>query len=142
MSVTQLSHFVESRPGHLIRALDVFESLKINVRGFSAGDTGEYGIVRFIVDRPDEALAYLHERGAAAKASQVLCIKLDDRPGELRRVLGVIADHGINVVYCYSLVSTYIAVSVNDVEAAERLLKDAPITLVDQEEISNLDECC
>ena len=142
MSVTQISHFVESRPGHLIRALDVFESLDINVRGFSAGDTGEYDIVRFIVDRPEEALAHLHKKGAAAKASQVICVKLDDKPGELRRVLGIIADHGINIVYCYSLVSTYIAVSVKDIEEAERLLENAPITMVTQEEISNLDYSC
>ena len=74
MAITQISVFVESRPGHLVRTLSVFSEAGINVRDFSAGDTGEYGIVRFIVDKPDQALALLAERGAAARASEVLCV--------------------------------------------------------------------
>ena len=136
MAITQISVFVESRPGHLVRTLSVFSEAGINVRGFSAGDTGEYGIVRFIVDKPDEALALLAERGAAARASEVLCARLDDTPGELRHVMAVCADHGINVVYCYSLASTYIALSVKDIAAAEAALADADIALVGQEELS------
>ncbi|MCI8468927.1 MAG: ACT domain-containing protein [Eggerthellaceae bacterium] len=136
MSITQISVFVESRPGHLVRTLAAFSEAGINVRGFSAGDTGEYGIVRFIVDKPDEAMALLAERGSAARTSEVLCAKLADTPGELRHVMAACADAGINVVYCYSLASTYIALAVKDIAAAEAALAGADITLVDQEELS------
>ena len=50
MSVQQISVFLESRPGHLRRVLDAFEDAHVSVRGYSASDTGDYGIVRFIVD--------------------------------------------------------------------------------------------
>lgn len=136
MSITQISVFVESRPGHLVRTLGAFADADINVRGFSAGDTGEYGIVRFVVDQPEKALQLLQERGAAARASQVLCARLDDKPGELEHVMEVCAEAGINVVYCYSLASTFIALSVKDVEAAEAALSDADIDLIDQAELA------
>lgn len=136
MGITQISVFVESRPGHLVRTLDAFAEAGIQVRGFCAGDTGEYGIVRFIVDKPDEAMALLAERGAAARASEVLCARLDDTPGELRRVMAACAELGVNVVYCYSLASTFIALSVKDIAAAEEALAAAGVDLVEQEELS------
>ncbi|WP_281654981.1 amino acid-binding protein, partial [Eggerthella sinensis] len=103
MSVQQISVFLESRPGHLRRVLDAFEEAGVSVRGYSASDTGDYGIVRFIVDAPDKALAVLRDMGAAATSTDVLCARLDDTPGELARVMGIMADCGINVTYSYSL---------------------------------------
>ena len=46
MSVQQISVFLESRPGHLRRVLDAFEDAHVSVRGYSASDTGDYGIER------------------------------------------------------------------------------------------------
>ncbi|MEG0216754.1 MAG: amino acid-binding protein, partial [Raoultibacter sp.] len=112
MSVSQISVFLESRPGHLRRVLDLFEAAAISVRGYCASDTGDYGVVRFVVDRPDEALRALKEAGAAVTTTEVLCLKLTDKPGDLARVVGIIADCRINVIYSYSLISTYVALRV------------------------------
>ena len=133
MSVQQISVFVESKPGHLHRILDAFESADVNVRGYYASDTGDYGIVRFIVDQPDTALEVLKGLGAACAKSDVLCVRLQDRPGELARVMKTMSECGINVTYSYSLISTYIALHVSDLERAEQLLADAPIELVGQD---------
>ena len=135
MSVQQISVFLESRPGHLRRVLDAFEEAHVSVRGYSASDTGDYGIVRFIVDAPDKALAVLRDMGAAATQSDVLCARLDDEPGELARVMGVMADCGINVTYSYSLISTFIALSVKDLESAQRALEGESIKLIDQNDL-------
>lgn len=136
MSVPQISVFLESRPGHLHRILDAFEGAHVSVRGYSASDTGDYGIVRFIVDAPARALEVLRAMGCAAVESQVLCLRLPDTPGELARVMGVLADCGINVAYSYSLISTYIAVSVKDIEAAERALSDKPVEFADLDDLA------
>lgn len=135
MSVQQISVFLESRPGHLHRVLDAFEDAHISVRGYSASDTGDYGIVRFIVDKPDEALEVLCNMGAAATKSNVLCIRLEDKPGELARVMEIMAHCKINVTYSYSLISTYIALSVEDLERAEELLSAEPIELIKQTDL-------
>lgn len=136
MSVPQISVFMESRPGHLHRVLDAFEDAHVNVRGFSASDTGDYGVVRFIVDEPDKAIDVLRGMGSASVKSEVLCLRLPDRPGELARVMGILSDRGLNVSYTYSLISTFIAVSVKDIAHAEEILKDEPVELAGLEEIA------
>ncbi|MDR1661879.1 MAG: hypothetical protein LBR95_05550 [Azoarcus sp.] len=136
MAVLQISVFLESQPGHLKRVLAAFVAAGINVRGYSVSDTGDYGIARFILDRPAEALEILHTQGWAAAQAEMLCIRLLDKPGELARVMGIIAEAGINVLYSYSLISTTIAIHVDETSSAEATLKHQPIDLVSQEEIS------
>lgn len=138
MSITQISVFVESRPGHLTRTLEAFAEAGIQVRGFCAGDTGEYGIVRFIVDKPETALDALKQAGFACTMSQVICLRLADVPGELARVVGILADCGINIIYSYSMISTYIVISVSDLQAAEELLASKPVDLVAPDELASL----
>lgn len=135
MSVQQISVFLESQPGHLRRVLDAFEEAGVSVRGYSASDTGDYGIVRFIVDDPARALSVLTGMGAACASTEVLCIRLDDVPGELARVMGIMADCGVNVAYSYSLISTYIALSTPDLARAEELLAGEPVELIGQDDL-------
>lgn len=138
MTVSQISVFTESKPGHLLKVLKTFQAADVNVRGYAVSDTGEYGIARFIVDKPEEATAALREAGAAYTTTQVLCLKLADKPGELARIMGVLADCGINISYSYSMISTFIILNVTDVEAVKALLQDEPVDLVSQKDIAAL----
>jgi hypothetical protein len=136
MAVSQISVFLESQPGHMKRILDTFEAARINVRGFSASDTGDYGIARFIVDKPGEAFEILRAQGHLVTRSEALCLRLRDAPGELARVMGIIAAAGINVVYSYSLISTFIAIHVADIASAEAALRGQPVELASQDDIA------
>lgn len=135
MSIKQISVFVQSKPGHLKRNLDIFQEAGISVRGFSCSDTGDYGIARFIVDDPEHGLAVLQDRGAAVTLTDVVCVELVDKPGELARVFGVIADAGINLTYSYSLIATYIAFRVDDPSAVEDLLRKHRVRIIEQDEL-------
>ena len=136
MSIKQISVFVENRPGHLQRILGLFCEKDVNVRGYSCSDTGDYGIARFIVDKPEKALSVLAERGVAATTSDVVCLILKDEPGELGRVFGLMAESGVNISYSYSLISTYIAFKVNDPQKAEEYLAAKGITLISQNDLA------
>lgn len=138
MTVQQISVFAESKPGHMSSILELFGDEGVNVRGFSAGDTGEYGIVRFIVDKPEEAFAALQRNGHACASTPVLCIRLKDEPGELARVMRVLASCDINVIYSYSMISAYIVLSVSDVQRAEELLASEPVECATQQDIPHL----
>lgn len=135
MSIKQISVFVQSKPGHLKRNLDIFQEAGISVRGFSCSDTGDYGIARFIVDDPEHGLAVLQDRGAAVTLTDVVCVELVDKPGELARVFGVIAEAGINLTYSYSLIATYIAFRVDEPSAAEDLLRKHGVRIIEQDEL-------
>lgn len=134
MSVSQISVFLENRPGHLKRVLDAFEATDINVRGFSASDTGDYGIVRFILDDPARGLEVLQGMGSAAMLSDVLCVRLEDVPGELARVVGIISAKA-NIIYSYSLISTFIVFSVADLPSLEAALADQPVEVACQADL-------
>lgn len=136
MSIKQISVFVENRPGHLQRILALFTEKDINVRGYSCSDTGDYGIARFIVDKPEKALSVLAERDVAATSSDVICLVLKDEPGELGRVFGLMAESGVNISYSYSLISTYIAFKVNDPDKAEEYLTEQGISLINQNDLA------
>jgi hypothetical protein len=132
MGVTQISVFVENQPGRVSRLTDVLEKADVSIRGFSLADTADFGIARFVVDRPNEALKALEAAGALIKTTELLCIELPDRPGALDHVFAAVADADINVEYAYSLVSTYVALKVNDLGRAENLLAGQPIRLIEQ----------
>lgn len=136
MSIKQISVFVENRPGHLQRILALFTEKDINVRGYSCSDTGDYGIARFIVDKPEKALSVLAERDVAATSSDVICLVLKDEPGELERVFGLMAESCVNISYSYSLISTYIAFKVNDPDKAEEYLTEQGISLINQNDLA------
>lgn len=136
MAVRQISAFLQSKPGHLARILQVFENAQVSVKGYSISDTGDYGIGRFIVDDPDTAINALEEEGVAHAETDVICVYLEDTPGELARVMKLIADIGINVSYSYSLISTYIAIKTDDVDGATAALASSSLTMANQADLS------
>ena len=135
MTVRQISAFLQSKPGHLARMLGLFQDVGVSVCGYSVSDTGDYGIGRFIVDDPDAAIAVLEREGAAHAETEVICLLLEDTPGNLAQVMEVLAACGVNVSYSYSMISTYIIIKTNDVDAAKEALAATSLTLVSQEDI-------
>jgi hypothetical protein len=136
MAVQQLSVFIESKVGHLKRVLDTLVDNNISVKGYALSDTGDYGIARFVVDNPTRAFAVLTDAGIAVKQSDVLCLRLNDVPGELARVFDVISKQEMNVKYSYSLISTYIAIGVDDVNKAELALQNQPVDFISQNDLT------
>ncbi len=135
MSIRQISTFLQSKPGHLARILELLQDAGVSVRGYSVSDTGDYGIGRFVVDDVDAAIAAFEEEGIAHAETDVLCLLLEDEPGELGRVMAVLADCGINVSYSYSMISTYIVINTDDAGAATAALASTDLVLVSQEDI-------
>ena len=59
----QLSVFVENVAGSLMKVTQELVNDKINIRAISSFDTPEFGILRLIVDKPEEAVQCLKEKG-------------------------------------------------------------------------------
>ncbi|MBN2847708.1 MAG: ACT domain-containing protein [Coriobacteriia bacterium] len=134
--VRQLSVFIANESGRVSEVTALLGEHGINIRGFSVSDTAEFGILRLVVDRPDEARTALHDAGFTVREDEVICIDLPDRPGGLAGVLKVVAEAGVNIEYVYSLVSTFVVINVTDVDRALHLLGDRPVKLVSQDDIA------
>lgn len=128
--IQQISVFIENRPGRVAHICELLERDGINIRGFMVSDTNDYGILRLVVDRPEDALASLSSLGYAAKSKPILVARLDDQPGNLSKLLRRLSDAGVNVTYSYSLISTFVAISTADVDEAWEPARAAGVDLV------------
>lgn len=127
----QLSIFLENREGRLEDVLSVLEEENINILSLSMADTSEYGMLRLLVSDPDKGRAALKERGFSATLTDVVAIKMDHKVGELRRVLRIICEAGINIEYMYALCTetdeAAMALKPSNLSVAETVLKAAGV---------------
>lgn len=100
----QLSIFLENAKGRLAQALNMLADLNVNIRALSLADTKDYGVLRIIVENPEEVAAKLKERKCVVKLTPVWVLKVPDRPGGLAEILNKLVDEGIIVEYMYAFV--------------------------------------
>lgn len=136
MIIQQLSVFLENKKGRLFAAADVLAKNGINIRALSLADTSEFGILRLIVDRPEEGKRVLSEHGVVVRVSNVLGVLMDDVPGGTLGALHLLANEDINVEYMYACVGqntgkAIMVMQVNKLDAAEETLRRGGFSTVD-----------
>ena len=139
MIIKQLSVFLENKEGRLFAAADVLAKNNINIRALSLADTSEFGILRLIVDKPEEGKAVLAETGVVVRVTNVLGILMDDVPGGTLGALHLMADAGINVEYMYGLsidkAEAYVVLKSSSASKTEEVLKANGVETLSPEEL-------
>ena len=102
MKITQLSVFVENKPGRLQHILKVLAGAAINIQTLTIAEVSDFGILRLIVDRPDEAHAALRADHITCSKTEVLAVVLDDSPGALYRLMEAFSKRELNIEYMYA----------------------------------------
>ncbi len=125
----QLSIFVENEVGSLRSVTTALKNNNINIRAIATFDSPEFGILRIIVDKPEEAREILINGGFFVKITDVIPVNLEDKPGELDKVLKVIEDAGLNLNYIYSFVireqtTPLMVMHIDDLEIAKQILSE------------------
>jgi len=127
MVIKQLSVFIENTKGRLERVTETLKEHNINIASFSLADTSEYGMLRMIVSNPEEGKKVLKEEGFSVKLTDVIAVKIAQKPGTLHEVLKVLDDAGISVEYMYTLATagkdTSIIMQLSDLQAGLNVLK-------------------
>jgi len=104
MKVTQVSVFLENTAGHLREVTGILAESDINIRALSLADTAQFGILRLIVNRHEEACRVLKDAHYTVRETDVLVVETEDKPGGLQGVLKVFEETGLNVEYMYAFV--------------------------------------
>lgn len=102
MKLTQLSIFLENKPGRLSQPCRALADAGINILTLSLADTEQFGILRLMVRDPARAKAVLEKAGNVVHATDVLAIEIPDRPGGLGCILAALEPHAINIDYMYA----------------------------------------
>ncbi|MBQ7549784.1 MAG: hypothetical protein IJT03_08790 [Clostridia bacterium] len=142
MFVKQISVFVENKFGRMAAIIKALAQNGIDISALSLADTSEFGILRLIVDKPNEAVEILKKEGVIVKCSNVLAIAIDDRPGGLAKALEILTDAGVEIEYMYAFIGkadgkAMTVVRVNDNDKAVSALEEGKISLLTTEDISS-----
>ncbi len=128
MRVTQVSAFLENRPGRLLYLLNIIAEAGVNLLAHNIVDASDFGIIHLLVDRPSAALEAIRDAGITCSSTAVLEVSMPDEPGAfVRRVLQPLASAGVNIEYSYlysapSSGEARVVLKVDDIEAGERAL--------------------
>lgn len=141
--IKQLTVFLANEQGRLSSVCRALADAGINVHALVLADTAEYGVARFLCDRPEAAARELERRGYRARTVDVLGVYVADRAGGLVEVLDALGEHKVNIEYLYCISSNtddaLDILKVDDPRSVEAALKDAGFRIADPSDIYDLD---
>ncbi len=106
MILQQVSVFLESERGRLSPVIQHLAKRGVNLRALMLAETDRFGILRFIPDDADAALAAVQELGNTARVSEVVGLEVADRPGSLAEILAVFEGSDVSIEYLYAEVAS------------------------------------
>ncbi len=144
MSVKQLSIFVENKSGRIAEISRILGGANVNIRALSIADTTDFGILRVIVDDPDKAKKVCRDAGLMIALTDVLAIKIEDKPGGFASAMQILADNEISVEYMYAFLTpgsdkyACVIISTADIEKAKSVLLKYNIAALDEKAVYSL----
>lgn len=131
--IIQLSIFVNNVPGRLAAIARTLKESNVNMKAFNLAESAEFGILRAIVDDPEESFEKIRQKGIIVKKTQVIGIVVNDTPGSLFEAADVCGREGINIEYGYAYAGKNFSaffIRVDEPRRAVEALKKAGIELV------------
>ncbi|MBP5181098.1 MAG: ACT domain-containing protein [Clostridiales bacterium] len=140
MSVKQINVFLENEPGRLAEVTSALSKAKIDIRAVYVTDSTSYGILRLIVNQPDDAKIVLQSMGFTVSISHVIAVALKDVPGTLDQVLEILSSNGIQLEYLYAFVGrasvdAVVLLRVDDREKTLEIFEKNGIKVLDDKEV-------
>lgn len=143
MKVEQISIFIENKSGRLAEVTRVLGEAGVNIRALSLADTSDFGILRLIVNKTDEAKAVLKSKGFTVNKTDVVAVEVPDRPLGLNSILEILDQGKVNVEYMYAFVercgeNAVIIFRFDNTDDAIQVLTQGGITILKGERIYNM----
>ena len=105
MRAEQISVFLENKAGRLAEVTAILAEANVNIRALALADTSDFGVLRLIVNDNAKAVDALKNRGFTVGKTDVVAVEVEDKPGGLHRILGILQQAEINVEYMYAFVN-------------------------------------
>jgi hypothetical protein len=102
MGIKQISVFLENTTGRLSEVTRTLAKAGINLRAISIADTADFGILRIIVDKNDEAVNALNTAGFTTRQTDVVAVEIEDVPGSLAKLMELFQQSQVNIEYLYA----------------------------------------
>ena len=126
-TATELSLFLENKPGTLADILADFKKHHVNLEAITIVDHTDHALVRMVIADKRRALDLLEGTGLLVITADVLRIEASNRPGALGEVAAKLAKAKINIQYLYGSVGistrANLFLRVSDIKRAKKVLE-------------------
>jgi hypothetical protein len=139
MFIKQISVFIENKSGRISDIASILEKKGVNIRALSLADSADFGILRLIVDKADEACEALNENDVTARLTDVVAVEVEDCVGGFAKAMKIIDEAGINVEYMYAFVekkhdNAILIIRFEDIQNAVKTLLDGGLKILKAKE--------
>lgn len=136
----QISVFIENTRGRLREITKLLKDDRIDIKAITIADTPDFGVVRMITDNNQNALKILKDGGFTTRTTDVVAVKIENKPGSLFNVLSVLEKQNVDIEYLYSYAASpheqaILIFRFDDNEAAQKALSDSNIAILSMEEL-------
>lgn len=134
MAITQLSVFLENKPGKLYEVVKRISEAGINLRAMTIAEVRDFGILRIIVSDANKAMDVL-EDDHIITTTEVVSAVMEDKAGALYDILQALESANVNIEYMYAYTgevtgSANVVFRVDDIEGAEAKLREAGVQVL------------
>ena len=96
-----LSVFLENNPGKLAKITKILADNNINLSAMSLANTGDFGVMKLLVDNPDKAYDVLKQNNLTVTKRQIVAVVIDNVSGSFNILLTKLTEKNINIEDCY-----------------------------------------
>ena len=137
--IYHLSVFLENNPGKLEKITKILADNSINLRAMSLASTGDFGVMKLLVDNPDKAYDVLKQNKLAVTKRQIVAVVVDNVSGSFNVLLNKLTVKNVNIEDCYGFLlgdgKTAAIVLETEVENIEQILKDMNFDVLSADKI-------
>ncbi len=135
-----ISVFLENNPGKLEKITTILSDNGINLRAMSLASSGDFGVMKLLVDDPDKAFDVLKENKIAVTKRQIIGVVVDNVPGSFNKLLLTLASNKINIEDCYGFLlsngtTAAIVLEIENYPDTAKLLCDKGFDVLSSEKI-------
>lgn len=123
-----ISVFLPNKPGMLAKFLNILIESDIEIRALTVAENKEFGLLLFLVDKPDECIKLLEKNNYDVSITEVIAVKmiLSNNTKELREIAKILGENEVNIEYLYSALiknESYLILRLNNNKKGKEVLK-------------------
>lgn len=139
----QLNIFIENKPGRLESVTETLAKSGVNIIAFTIQDRGDFGVVKLLVNKPDQAYLAVADKGYACAVKEVLVVAIKDKPGNLHKLTSACLKHKVNIIDAHGFVVNagkqgVCCLELGDMQGSRKLLEREGFRLLDDKALNEL----
>lgn len=141
-NVKLVAVFAKNELGQMARITKVLADEGINIRSFGIASGPDFGVIKFLVDDPEKALAAFKKKNFTTSLTEVVAIEMNDKSGGLAQIAEVLTRTRVNVENASGFVlepgkRAVLIIEVADVADALNKLKGEKLHIFTEEELKH-----